>query len=87
MAYPGEDVHFVPPAGPSFGGIHGLYGPNPGVSKWIVISGLRIEGGGDAAAIAATIQAVTKLRGTVTFVAAGTLPNDGKVIEDSRPVA
>lgn len=46
VAYPGEDVHFIPPAGPSFGGIHGLYGPNPGVSKWIVISGLRIEGGG-----------------------------------------
>lgn len=30
------------------------------------------------------IRDVTKLRGTVTLVAQGTLPNDGKVIEDAR---
>ncbi|MBV9523302.1 MAG: phenylacetate--CoA ligase family protein, partial [Alphaproteobacteria bacterium] len=34
--------------------------------------------------IAETLQAVTKLRGTVERVAQGTLPNDGKVIEDAR---
>ena len=35
-------------------------------------------------AIAATIRDITKLRGDVRLVAAGTLPNDGKVIEDAR---
>lgn len=39
-----------------------------------------------AAAIAETVQAVTKLRGSVAPVAAGSLPNDGKVIEDRRPI-
>jgi phenylacetate-CoA ligase len=38
-----------------------------------------------AAAIAETLQSVTKLRGTVTRVPEGSLPNDGKVIEDKRP--
>ena len=38
-----------------------------------------------ASAIQETIQAVTKLRGTVRFVASGSLPNDGKVIDDARP--
>ena len=39
-----------------------------------------------AAAIAETVQAVTKLRGSVTLVPQGSLPNDGKVIEDRRPI-
>ena len=38
------------------------------------------------ASIAETVQNVTKLRGTVTRVPAGSLPNDGKVIEDRRPI-
>jgi phenylacetate-CoA ligase len=42
---------------------------------------------GLAEAVAATLQAVTKLRGEVRLVAAGTLPNDGKVIADERSVA
>ncbi len=37
-----------------------------------------------AQAIAATIRDVCKLRGEVTFVLAGSLPNDGKVIDDTR---
>ncbi len=37
-----------------------------------------------AAAIVDTIRDVTKLRGEVKLVARGTLPNDGKVIEDAR---
>jgi phenylacetate-CoA ligase len=37
-------------------------------------------------AVAETLTAVTKLRGTVVLVAPGTLPNDGKVIADERPV-
>lgn len=35
-------------------------------------------------AIVASIREVTKLRGDVELVAAGTLPNDGRVIEDAR---
>jgi len=30
------------------------------------------------------VREVTKLRGTIELVAPGTLPNDGKVIEDAR---
>jgi len=39
-----------------------------------------------AEAVAATMQAVTKLRGDVEFVAPGSLPNDGKTIADERTV-
>ena len=39
---------------------------------------------GLAEAVATTLQAVTKLRGEVRLVAAGVLPNDGKVIADER---
>jgi phenylacetate-CoA ligase len=35
-------------------------------------------------AIVASIRDITKLRGEVAFVAPGTLPDDGKVIEDAR---
>jgi phenylacetate-CoA ligase len=35
-------------------------------------------------AVVASIRDVTKLRGDVALVAAGTLPNDGRVIEDAR---
>jgi phenylacetate-CoA ligase len=50
---------------------------------------LRVESTGaqgDALgpAIEATIREVLKVRGDVQFVAAGSLPNDGKVIEDAR---
>ncbi len=38
----------------------------------------------DVARIAATLQALTKLRGTVSRVPTGSLPNDGKVIDDTR---
>ena len=37
-------------------------------------------------AVAATLQSVTKLKGAVKLVAPGSLPNDGKVIADERPV-
>ena len=37
-------------------------------------------------AVAATLQAATKLRGAVELVAPGSLPNDGRVIADERPV-
>ena len=37
-----------------------------------------------AAAVADSIRDITKLRGDVRFVACGSLPNDGKVIDDVR---
>jgi phenylacetate-CoA ligase len=40
----------------------------------------------DPARIAETVQAVTKLRGTVSRVPAGSLPSDGKLIEDCRQI-
>lgn len=42
--------------------------------------------GGDPAALAATLTEATKLRGTARVVAPGSLPRDGVVIEDARPV-
>jgi phenylacetate-CoA ligase len=49
---------------------------------------LCCEGGsGDAglkAALIASIRDVTKLRGDIEFVPVGSLPNDGKVIDDTR---
>ena len=39
---------------------------------------------GLAQAVAQTLRDVTKLRGDVALVAPGSLPNDGKVIEDAR---
>ena len=35
-------------------------------------------------AVAATLHAVTKLKGNVTLVVPGSLPNDGKAIADER---
>ncbi len=42
---------------------------------------------GLAEAVAQSLRDVTKLRGEVELCAPGTLPNDGKVIEDARPLA
>ena len=41
---------------------------------------------GLADALAASLQAVTRLRGAVEIVPRGSLPNDGKVIADERPI-
>jgi phenylacetate-CoA ligase len=38
----------------------------------------------DVGQIAETLQAVTKMRGTVSRVPEGSLPADGKLIEDRR---
>jgi len=43
-------------------------------------------GAGLDSAVAETLQRATKLRGVVKLVAPGSLPNDGKVIADERPV-
>jgi phenylacetate-CoA ligase len=40
--------------------------------------------GGLAERVAESIRDITKLRGEVQFVSPGSLPNDGKVIEDAR---
>jgi phenylacetate-CoA ligase len=52
---------------------------------------LRCETGsapaeGLARDVAGSIREVCKLRGEVELLPAGSLPNDGKVIEDTRPV-
>jgi phenylacetate-CoA ligase len=49
----------------------------------------EVAGGGDALAqsIVSTLHNVTTLRGEVALVAPGSLPNDGKVIEDARTYA
>jgi phenylacetate-CoA ligase len=39
-----------------------------------------------ADAVAATLQSLTKLKGAVKLMPPGSLPNDGKVIADERPV-
>jgi len=44
------------------------------------------EDPGLAAALERALQSATKLRGTVEIVPPGGLPNDGKVIDDTRPV-
>jgi phenylacetate-CoA ligase len=38
-----------------------------------------------SSAVAATLHALTKLRGEIALVAPGSLPNDGKIIADERP--
>lgn len=50
---------------------------------------LRVEAAPDPALaerLGQALQAATKLRGTVELVPPGSLPNDGKVIDDTRPV-
>ncbi|MEJ6390277.1 phenylacetate--CoA ligase family protein [Gymnodinialimonas ulvae] len=42
------------------------------------------DGGHDAQALSAAVAAVLKLKGEVEIVAPGSLPNDGKVIDDQR---
>jgi phenylacetate-CoA ligase len=44
------------------------------------------QAGGLADAVAASLQSVTKLKGAVKLVAPGSLPNDGKIIADERPI-
>jgi phenylacetate-CoA ligase len=52
---------------------------------------LRVESADASPALAeklgASLQTLTKLKGTVELVAPGSLPNDGKVIADERPIA
>jgi phenylacetate-CoA ligase len=50
---------------------------------------LRVEGDSraDAVTVEATLRDVMKVRGEVAYVPEGSLPNDGKVIEDARKYA
>jgi phenylacetate-CoA ligase len=58
---------------------------NPGGSDLMTLKCETLSGSdGLFEAIGNTIQALTKLRGHICFVEPGTLPNDGKVIEDIR---
>lgn len=56
----------------------------PGTDRMTLVCEVREQPAGLADALVATIRDVTKLRGDVSLVAPGTLPNDGKVIEDKR---
>ncbi len=52
---------------------------------------LQLEVGGPAPQglaerVAAALREVTKLRGEVVILAPGSLPNDGRVIEDARRI-
>jgi len=47
-------------------------------------SGADTDGGALAAQLAGALRDVTRLHGEVELVAPGSLPNDGKVIEDAR---
>jgi phenylacetate-CoA ligase len=47
---------------------------------------VETEAPDQAAAIAATAQAVTKLRAEIACVPLGSLPQDGKLIDDRRPI-
>ena len=51
---------------------------------------LRVESAeptpGLAQAVASSLQALTKLKGEVELVAPASLPNDGKIIADERPI-
>ena len=56
----------------------------PGADQMTLKCEVRERPAGLADAIVASIRDVTKLRGEVELVEAGSLPNDGKVIEDLR---
>jgi phenylacetate-CoA ligase len=45
---------------------------------------LLAEGEGDGPALAEALRAATGLRGTARFVPQGSLPTDGRVIDDTR---
>jgi phenylacetate-CoA ligase len=51
-----------------------------------LIAECGVPGAGLADGVTETLHSVTKLRGKVQLVAPGSLPNDGKVIADERPV-
>ncbi len=51
-----------------------------------LLAELYAEPAGFPDTLAATLQSVTKLRGAVRIVPLGSLPRDGKVIADERPV-
>jgi phenylacetate-CoA ligase len=52
---------------------------------------LHVESSGDtpglAEALAGSVRDITKLRADIVLAAPGSLPNDGKVIEDKRSYA
>jgi len=58
---------------------------NPDGADRMILRCEAAEGGAALAeAVAASVREATKLRGEVAFCAPGSLPNDGKVIEDVR---
>ncbi len=58
----------------------------PGESDRMTLHAEAAAEDGLATRLAETLQAITKLRGEVVLARPGTLPNDGRVIEDTRKV-
>ena len=58
----------------------------PGADQMTLKCEVRERRPGLAGALVASIRDVTKLRGEVELLEPGALPNDGKVIEDKRPI-
>ena len=66
---------------PSLGSEPGATNSTPPLS---LVTACSVSDESLKARLAETLQAVTKLKGGVEFVAPGSLPNDGKVIADER---
>ena len=49
-----------------------------------LVAECAVPASGVEGAVAASLQAITKLKGRVQLIAPGTLPNDGKIIADER---
>ncbi len=52
----------------------------------IMVLHVERKGDGPLEEVASSLQSITKLRGDVRHVAPGSLPNDGKIISDERPI-
>lgn len=72
---------------PELGRLRLIVGREAETDRMLLLAEARDGAATTAEAVAATLQAVTKLRGFVELRPPGSLPNDGRVIADERPVA
>jgi phenylacetate-CoA ligase len=85
FVHPGEIVE-VGKRHPSLGRVRLVVSREAEQDAMMLLAECATQEPGLADAVAATLQSVTKLKGEVKLVAPGSLPNDGKVISDERPV-
>jgi phenylacetate-coenzyme A ligase PaaK-like adenylate-forming protein len=81
-----EQIAEVAKRHPELGRIRLAVGRDGEQDIMTLLAECRSSGNDLSDAIAQTLQSVTKLRGGVKIVAPGSLPNDGKLIADERPV-